>query len=52
MKEVLFKRGLKRKYDKTLYSDAIYFATDTKEIIVNGISYGSVDVDDALTEIG
>lgn len=52
MKEVNFYRGLRRKYNKALYGDGIYFATDTKEIIVNDISYGSVDVDDELTELG
>lgn len=52
MKEVHFYRGLRRKYDQTLYSDGIFFATDTKEILVNGISFGSVDIDDTLTEIG
>lgn len=52
MKEVNFYRGLRRKYNKALYGDGIYFATDTKEIIVNEISYGSVDVDDELTELG
>jgi hypothetical protein len=51
MNEVLFYRGIKNKYNKALYGDGIYFATDTKEIIVNGVSYGSVDVDDKLTEI-
>lgn len=51
MNEVLFYRGIKNKYNKALYGDGIYFATDTKEIIVNGVSYGSVDVDDELTEI-
>lgn len=52
MNEVLFYRGIKNKYNKALYGNGIYFATDTKEIIVNGVSYGSVDIDDELTEIG
>ena len=52
MEEVLFYRGIKNKYNKDLYGSGIYFATDTKEIIVDGVSYGSVDVDDELTEIG
>lgn len=52
MEEVLFYRGIKNKYNKALYGSGIYFATDTKEIIVDGVSYGSVDVDDELTEIG
>lgn len=52
MEEVLFYRGIKNKYNKALYGNGIYFATDTKEIIVNGVSYGSVDIDDELTEIG
>lgn len=49
MKEVNFYRGIKNKYNKTLYEEGIYFATDTKEIIVNGVSYGSVDVDNKLS---
>ena len=52
MKEVNFLRGLKSKYLASAYTDSIYFATDTKEIIVNGVSYGSVDIDDELTEVG
>lgn len=52
MKEIHFYRGLRKKYDQTLYADGIFFATDTKEILVNGISFGSVDIDDTLTEIG
>lgn len=52
MKEVNFYRGLRNKYSKSLYENGIYFATDTKEIIVDGVSYGSVEVDDELTEIG
>lgn len=49
MEEVLFYRGLRSKYNKALYGNGIYFATDTKEIIVNGVSYGSVDVDNELS---
>lgn len=52
MQEILFYRGLKRKYNKAIHQDVVYFATDTKEIIVNDVSYGSVDVDTELTEIG
>lgn len=52
MEEVLFYRGTKNKYNKALYAGGIFFATDTREIIVDGVSYGSVDVDDELTEIG
>jgi hypothetical protein len=52
MEEVLFYRGTKNKYNKALYVGGIFFATDTREIIVDGVSYGSVDVDDELTEIG
>lgn len=51
MKEVNFYRGIKNKYNKALYENGIYFATDAKEIIVDGVSYGSVDIDDELTEI-
>jgi hypothetical protein len=49
MEEVLFYRGLRSNYNKALYGNGIYFATNTKEIIVNGVSYGSVDVDNELS---
>lgn len=52
MKEIQFYRGLFRKYSASLYPDVVYFATDTKEILVNGVSYGTVDVDDVLTAGG
>jgi hypothetical protein len=38
---IKFLRGLKSKYNPEVFKDYIYFATDTKEIIVNNISYGS-----------
>lgn len=51
MNEVNFYRGPKNSYRKELYPNGIYFTTDTKEIIVNDISYGTVDfkVDNTLT---
>lgn len=51
MTEVNFYRGIEERYNKQLYGDGIYFATNTGKIIVNGVYYGSVDVDDKLTEI-
>ena len=37
---IQFIRGLKDNYSATIYPDAIFFATDTQEIIVNGLVYG------------
>ena len=37
---VKFYRGNKAKYSATKYPDGIYFSLDTKEILVNGASYG------------
>lgn len=34
-----FYRGLKRKYDMAKHGQGIYFATDTKEILMNGVPY-------------
>ena len=34
-----FYRGLKQKYDMAKYGQGIYFATDTKEILMNGVPY-------------
>lgn len=34
-------RGLASKFNSVTHKDGIYFATDTKEIIVNGIHYGA-----------
>lgn len=34
-----FYRGLRSKYDHDKHSQGIYFATDTKEILMNGASY-------------
>lgn len=41
---IQFYRGLKSKYtypSNTVLKDVVYFATDTGEILVNGINYGS-----------
>ena len=40
MAKVRFYRGLKEKYDADTYADGLYFTTDTKEIYLNGKSYG------------
>jgi len=39
MASVKFYRGLKAKYNATTHKDSLYFATDTKEILLNGNSY-------------
>lgn len=43
MASVKFYRGNKEKYNATKYLDGIYFSLDTKEIIVNDVSYGYQD---------
>lgn len=40
MKKIKFLRGLKENYDQEVFKGYLYFALDTKEIIVDGISYG------------
>lgn len=40
MAQVTFLRGLKEFYSSEQYPGAIYFSTDTKEIIVDGVEYG------------
>ena len=37
---VKFYRGLAASYNSTTHADGIYFATDTKKIIMNGTEYG------------
>ena len=39
MMEVQFFRGLRSLYNAKAHSNGIYFATDTKEILHNGLSY-------------
>lgn len=51
MSYISFYRGLKSKYDASLYSNGVYFATDAKEIIVNGISYIGALADNALIKL-
>lgn len=41
MATIKFIRGLKATYNAETHKDAIYFATDTFEILVNGTSYGA-----------
>lgn len=47
MTYINFYRGLKAKYDSTAHANGVYFATDAKEIIMNGVSYIG-----ALAELG
>lgn len=49
---IKFYRGLKERYNSDTHRDGIYFAINTQEIIVNGVSYGSgsdVDLSDYVT---
>ena len=39
MTYINFYRGSKAKYDSTAHANGVYFATDAKEIIMNGVSY-------------
>mgnify|MGYP003291452887 CR=1 FL=1 len=45
--EIKFYRGVKSNYSEELHKDCIYFATDKREIILNGQSYGC-EIDDEL----
>lgn len=47
MNKLKFYKGLKEKYNSSEHGNGIYFATDKKEIIVDGKSYGC-EVDDEL----
>ena len=40
MAQVKFYRGLREKYNAGSHADGVYFATNTAEILLNGISYG------------
>lgn len=51
MGKIKFLRGLKSKYNPELFKDYIYFAVDTKEIVVNGVSYGSTYDQEHLNSI-
>lgn len=51
MQYINFYRGLKSKYDAVAYANGVYFATDAKEIIVNGISYIGALADNALIKL-
>lgn len=51
---VKFYRGPRASYNSTTHADGIYFATDTKKIIMNGTEYGGdsitkIQVDDAIS---
>lgn len=41
---IQFLRGLRAKYSSATMADAIYFATDTGELLVNGVNYGADQV--------
>lgn len=43
MAQVKFYRGLREKYNAGSHADGVYFATNTAEILLNGISYGLSD---------
>ena len=46
-KKFKFYRGLKARYDaESKHLDAIYFATDTKELLMNGTNYGGGGITD------
>lgn len=46
-KKFKFYRGAKARYDAaSKHLDAIYFATDTKELLMNGVNYGGAGVTD------
>jgi len=47
MAAVNFYRGLKTKYSELVYTDGIFFATDTQEIIMNGKSFGGGSIKSA-----
>lgn len=40
MGKIKFLRGLRTNYDPIKYQDYLYFASDSKEILMNGESYG------------
>lgn len=41
MADIQFYRGNRAKYDASSYTDGIYFAPDTGEILVNDVVYGN-----------
>lgn len=51
MNLVKFFRGVKANYNATAHADALYFATDTHELIMNGASYGDTISAVAFTEV-
>lgn len=40
-KAIKFYRGLRASYNSVTHAEGIYFATDTHEILVNGVNYGT-----------
>lgn len=51
MNLVKFFRGVKANYNATSHADALYFATDTHELIMNGASYGDTISSVAFEEV-
>lgn len=47
LEEVRFVRGLSSQYDLRAHYGALYFATDTRELILNGTVYGIPPADNA-----
>lgn len=48
---VKFVRGVAANYNSTTYADGIYFATDTQNIILNGVEYGAGAVTGDIADI-
>lgn len=46
---VKFYTGIDAAYNKNSFVDCVYFATNTGKIYVNGVSYGSVNVDSTVS---
>lgn len=51
MATLKFLRGSKENYDINAFQDYVYFALDTREIIVDGISYGNSYEENPLNTI-
>lgn len=51
MSKLKFLRGSRENYDSAAFKNYVYFALDTHEILVDGISYGIAYTEDSLTNI-
>ena len=51
MAKLKFLRGSKENYDPVVFNDCVYFALDTCEIIVDGVSYGNIYTENSLNAI-